>query len=85
MILRLPSLLDRYTGGVREHEVPGATVAEGLVALEARFPGIRFRVVDEQDRIRPHIKVYVGQAPIRDLNHPVAAEAVQIVGALSGG
>lgn len=85
MIVRLPSLLDRYTGGEREHEVPGETVAEGLAALEARFPGIRFRVVDEQDRIRPHIKVYVGQESIRDLDHPVASEAVQIVGALSGG
>ena len=28
--------------------------------LDARFPGLRFRVIDEQDRIRRHMRIFVG-------------------------
>lgn len=86
MRVRLPTLLDSYTDGVRELELEGATVDEILVALDARYPGVRFRLVDEQDRIRPHINVYVGRDMARDLTTPVTADqTLQIVGALSGG
>ena len=86
MIVRIPSLLESYTEGAREVEAAGSSVGEVLADLEARFPGLRFRVIDEQDRIRPHMKIFVGDALARRLDHPVAeGEAVQIVGALSGG
>ncbi|MEZ6189021.1 MAG: MoaD/ThiS family protein [Planctomycetota bacterium] len=82
----IPTLLDRYTSGEREVQGAGATVGEVLQGLDQRFPGLRFRIVDEHDRIRRHIHVFVGRALAADLAAPVGPEdTVKIVGALSGG
>ena len=49
-------------------------------------PGMRFRMIDEQDRIRRHIKIFVNQEQARDLGAALTAnDEVVIVGALSGG
>ena len=56
----IASPLHSYTGGRGEVECAGATVAEVLAELDRRYPGLRFRVVDEQDRIRQHMRIYVG-------------------------
>jgi hypothetical protein len=57
-----------------------------LAALESSFPGIRFRMIDEQGAIRPHIAVFVGPVAVRDLATPVPPGTdVMIVAALSGG
>jgi molybdopterin converting factor small subunit len=87
MIVRIPSLLRSYTEGAESVEIPdAAALGETLVALDARFPGIRFRVVDEQGAIRPHIKMFVDGELARGLGAPVhAARELMIVGALSGG
>jgi sulfur-carrier protein len=86
VIVHLPGLLDRYTSGEREQEVSGPSLEAALRELDERFPGIRFRIVDEQERVRPHIKIYVGPEPIEDLAHLVEnGESVHILGALSGG
>jgi photosystem II stability/assembly factor-like uncharacterized protein len=69
------------SGGTFESLDAGAT----WTPLDARFPGLRFRIVDEQDQIRPHINVFVGDAVAKSLDHPVGDATVQIVGALSGG
>jgi len=75
-----------YTAGRPEVEAAGSTLAEVVGDLERQYPGIRFRVVDEQDRIRPHMNFFVGGALVRDLAHPVASgDEVHILGALSGG
>jgi len=82
----IPTLLDRYTEGQREVQGAGGNVGEVLADLEARYPGIRFRLVDEHDRIRRHIHVFVGRELAADLETPVGADdTVKIVGALSGG
>lgn len=86
MIVRLPGLLDRYTGGQREHEVEGQTVADALAVLDERYPGLRFRLIDEHERVRTHIRIFVGPDSIEDLGTPVpAGQEVFVVGALSGG
>ncbi len=67
-------------------EAEGATLAELLADLDRRYPGIRFRMIDEQDAIRPHIKVFVNREPAPTLAHPLGeADEVLIVAALSGG
>ena len=67
-------------------ESEGATVADLLGDLDAHFPGIRFRVVDEQGRLRQHMKIFVNQDAIRDLTTPITdADEVTIMQALSGG
>lgn len=86
MVVAIPSQLRDYTGGRALVEARGATLAELLVALERRYPGMRFRMVDEQDAIRRHIKIFVNQQQARDLGVRLSAsDEVTIVGALSGG
>lgn len=80
----LPTHLRSYTGGVAEIEAAGLTLREVLDEVEARHPGFRIRVVDEQDRIRPHIKCFVAGEQASDLEVPITGE-VQIIAALSGG
>jgi sulfur-carrier protein len=61
-------------------------LADALAALDARYPGMRFRVVDEQGRIRPHIKMFIEKELVRSLATALPANSVlMIVGALSGG
>jgi molybdopterin converting factor small subunit len=82
----IPSHLESYTAGERRVEARGSTLAEVVADLDRRYPGLRFRIVDEQDRVRPHIKLFVGSAMARSLDSAVAAgDTVTIVAALSGG
>ena len=62
------------------------TLGDLLAALESAYPGMRFRMLDEQGNLRPHIKVFVNAAVERDPTAllPAGAE-VMIVAALSGG
>jgi sulfur-carrier protein len=57
-----------------------------LADLDRRFPGIRRRVVDEQDRIRQHMRIYVGTEPTASLAQPIHPnQEIHILQALSGG
>jgi molybdopterin converting factor small subunit len=82
----LPSPLADYTAHQREVEGHGANLAELLADLDRRYPGIRFRIIDEQDAIRPHIKIFVNRAQVSDLATPLGTrDDVLVVAALSGG
>ena len=85
MKVLIPSALRSYTDR-GETEATGTTLAALLTDLERRYPGIRFRIIDEQDRIRRHIRIFVNGEQARDLTLPLAAvDEVAIVQALSGG
>ena len=85
MKVLIPGALRSYTE-CSEAEAAGATLGEVLVDLDRRYSGIRFRMVDEQDRIRRHIRIFVNGGQVRDLAQPLAAtDEVVIVQALSGG
>jgi len=82
----IPSQLRSYTRGAAEVEMDGATLAELLSNLDAAYPGIRFRMIDELGRIRPHIKIFVSLESARSLDVEVQpTDEIKIVGALSGG
>ena len=86
MIVHIPSPLCSYTGKLAQVEVKGATVAELLSNLDASHPGIRFRMIDEQDAIRQHIKIFVNSEQITSLKQPLSPDdVVHIICALSGG
>lgn len=85
MRVLIPSPLLSYTGA-REVRADGSSVGTVLADLDRQFPGIRFRIVDEQDRIRPHIRIFVNGDQVPDLRHDLAAaDIVQLIQALSGG
>jgi molybdopterin converting factor small subunit len=82
----VPSQLRGYTAGRDEVDAAGRTLAEVLADLDRQFPGFRFRVIDEQDRVRRHIILFVADEREEDLRRPLPPGApVTIVGALSGG
>lgn len=86
MKVGIPSVLASYTGGARNVEAGGRTVAELLFDLDTRYPGIRFRMVNEADVLRPHMRVFVNRESIVDLGRTLTAtDEVVILQALSGG
>ena len=85
MRVRIPTPLHSYTEK-REVDAQGHTVAEMLDDLDRQFPGIRFRMIDEQDGVRPHMRIFVNREQVRDLALALdPADEIQILQALSGG
>ncbi len=69
-----------------EVDASGSTLAEVLADLDRRHPGLHFRIIDEQDRMRPHVRFFVDGVQVFDLGRRLSpGESVQIVQALSGG
>jgi sulfur-carrier protein len=89
VVALIPGLLRSYTEGAARVDIAlgsGATLEAALRALDKRYRGFRFRIVDEQDSIRPHIKIFVDARQVRSLAEPLHDGAeLMIVGALSGG
>lgn len=86
MTVHIPSALRSYTKQQGEVQVEGATLGDVLSALDTRYPGFRFRIVTEQDRIRPHIRIFVNDQQTQELRASIGQEdRVYIVCALSGG
>lgn len=82
----IPSLLRDLTGGISEMTVPGQTIREVIDSLEARFPGLRERLC-EQEHIRPNIAVVVdGIRSNQGLRERLGEDSeVHFVPAISGG
>ena len=86
MNVLIPDPLRSYTDGRSKVEAEGATLGEVLADLDRRYPGMRFRMIDEQDAIRRHIRIFVNGEQVRALEVALAAaDEVFIVQALSGG
>ena len=86
MNIHIPSALRSYTKQQSEVQVEGATLREVLSSLDARYPGFRFRIVTEQDKIRPHIRIFVNDEQAQGLLAPLEPQdRIYIVCALSGG
>ena len=85
MKVTIPSPLLSYTGR-REVDAAGATIEEVLADLDRRYPGLRFRVVDEQDQMRRYMRFFVNGEQVFRLTHPLGpSDELQLVQALAGG
>ncbi|MGH7148625.1 MAG: MoaD/ThiS family protein [Nitrospiraceae bacterium] len=86
MNVSIPTPLRSYTVGQGEVPANGTSLEEVLITLDRRYPGIRFRIVTEQDTIRKHIRIFVNGEQVQDLAAPVGPDDhIHIVCALSGG
>ena len=86
MKVHVPSPLRSYTRNRTPVEAEGVSLREVLGDLESRYRGIRFRMIDEQEGIRPHIRFFVNQDAVGDLGHAVSADdEIHIICAISGG
>lgn len=85
MKVLIPSPLLSYTGRSWV-EAEGETLGGLLADLDRQFPGIRFRMIDEQGRMRRHVRFFVNGDATFDLALRIGpADEVCIVQALSGG
>ena len=85
MKVLIPSPLHSYTRA-RAVEAGGSTLAELLAELDRLYPGLRFRMIDEQDQMRRHVRFFVNGEQVFDTALALRpTDEVQIVQALSGG
>ncbi len=85
MNVLIPDALLSYTQN-RRTQAGGATLGAMLDDLERQYPGIRFRMIDEQERVRRHIRIFVNGEQVDNLAHAMKLhDDVAIVQALSGG
>lgn len=85
MKVLIPSPLHSYTQK-NEVDACGETIAELVRDLDRQFPGLRFRVIDEQDEIRGHMRFFVNGEQVFELSHRLQPDDdVALVQALSGG
>jgi len=85
MKVLIPSALQSYTNS-SQAEATGSTLDEVLLDLDRQYPGIRFRMINEQQQVRRHIRIFVNGASVNTLSQSMQpGDEVVIVQALSGG
>ena len=87
--VRIPTILRTYTGGESEVSAEGDTLAAVLDDLDARYSGIKGRILDEAGALRRFVNVYVGNDDVRfldDLATPTPdGVQVSVIPAVAGG
>lgn len=66
--VRIPTILRTYTGGESQVSAAGATLAAVLDDLDASYPGIKGRILDDAGELRRFVNVYVGNDDVRFLD-----------------
>ncbi len=85
-VIAIPTPLRKYTNGARQVESAGEHLRAVFDDLDARYPGLKFRLVDEQGRLREHLKLFVNSRLAPTLETPVQPkDSIQIILAISGG
>ena len=89
MLVRIPTILRSYTAGAAEVTAPEGTLREVITGLDAAYPGLGGRILDEGGQRRRFVNVYVGEEDVRlaqGLDTPVAGGArVSFIPAVAGG
>jgi molybdopterin converting factor small subunit len=87
--VRIPTILRSYTGGAAEVSAEQGTLREVISGLDAAFPGIGGRILDDAGKLRRFVNVYVGEEDVRftqGLDTPVPSGAqVSVIPAVAGG
>ena len=85
----IPTPLRKLTNNEETVEVNAKSVGEAITELQARFPGIQERLVDEKGEVRRFVNVYVNQEDIRFLKNretPLKdGDEISIIPAIAGG
>jgi molybdopterin synthase sulfur carrier subunit len=86
MKVHLSTHVRHYTHGAATVEASGGTLEEVLLDLDRQFPGLKFRLIDEQDGIRKHMNIFINDEKARGVKAVLnAGDELHILGALSGG
>ncbi len=85
----IPTPLRRFTEGQGKVAASGATVAELLADLGARYPGLRERICEPDGSIRRFVNLFVNGDNVRDGAGEATAlepgDEVGIIPAMAGG
>ena len=86
--VQIPTILRTYTGGDKIVSADGATLADLVADLDAKFPGLRDRVVDDAG-LRRFVNVYLNDEDVRFLDGLATTlsdgDSVTILPAVAGG
>jgi molybdopterin synthase sulfur carrier subunit len=89
VLVRIPTILRSYTGGAAEVTAAEGTLREVIAGLDAAYPGLGGRILDDGGKLRRFVNVYVGEEDVRfaqGLDTEVAAGArVSFIPAVAGG
>ena len=87
--VRIPTILRSYTGGTKEVDADGSTLAELLESLDSAHPGLKGRVLDENGALRRFVNIYVNDEDVRFTGALDTAlkdgDSVTILPAVAGG
>jgi len=86
--VQIPTILRTYTGGEKIVSAGGATLSDLVTDLDAKFPGIKDRVVDDAG-LRRFVNVYLNDEDVRFLDGLGTSlsdgDSVTILPAVAGG
>ena len=89
VLVRIPTILRSYTGGAAEVPAAEGTLREVIAGLDAAYPGLAGRILDEGGQLRRFVNVYVGDEDVRfaqGLDTPVSGGSrVSVIPAVAGG
>ncbi len=87
--VRVPTILRTYTSGESEVTAEGTDLAAVLDDLDARYAGIKARIIDDTGALRRFVNVYVGNDDVRFLDGLGTATPdgtkISVIPAVAGG
>jgi molybdopterin synthase sulfur carrier subunit len=87
--IRIPTPMRRFTNGEKLISVSAATLEAAIAELDARFPGLRERLIDGDGELHRFVSVFVGEEDVRlldGLQTPLMESSeVSIIPAMAGG
>jgi molybdopterin synthase sulfur carrier subunit len=85
----MPTPLRRLTGGQAKVEIEGQDVGTLIQAIDAQYPGVADKLLDDDGNIKRFINVFVNDHEVRSLqglHTPIrSSDKVSIVPAMAGG
>jgi sulfur-carrier protein len=87
--VRIPTILRAYTGGAAEVPAEPGSLREVIAGLDASYPGLAGRILDDAGKLRRFVNVYVGDEDVRlaqglDTKVPEGGQ-VSVIPAVAGG
>ncbi|MGD0061810.1 MAG: MoaD/ThiS family protein [Streptosporangiaceae bacterium] len=87
--VRIPTILRSYTGGASEVTAAEGTLRDVITGLDAAYPGLGGRIIDDGGKLRRFVNVYVGDEDVRFAQgldtHVAAGTRVSVIPAVAGG
>ena len=89
VLVRIPTPLRRMTNGLDKVEMEESNLADMIEKLEARYPGVKERLIDENGELRYFVNIYLNGEDVRFLDglatSTKSGDEISIVPAVAGG